>query len=177
MEERVPGIVWRILRWLPIQGQGGNTKSGPFYPGVIKILFVVYGKKPVLGEWDTGMFTGRARPFERIHAPGLTTQRQNEMEVKNIGILDKSGQVISVAMESDTDFETARQKAREEAGTLCPQPLMLSWYNKNTGEFYPKVQCGSHKKPVWQLYAESRGSDITVEINGGMYVFMFLSAE
>lgn len=99
------------------------------------------------------------------------------MEVKNIGVLGEGGRLIRLAMDPDADFETARQKAKEQANTVCPQPIMLSWFNGKTGEYHPKVQCGSHKKPVWQLYAESRGSDITVEINGGMYVFMFLSAE
>jgi hypothetical protein len=51
----------------------------------------------------------------------------------------------------------------------------LSWYCGKTGEYFPKLECGTWDKPVWIIFAESRGADIAVNINGGEYIFLYLS--
>jgi hypothetical protein len=99
------------------------------------------------------------------------------MEIKNVGLMDQEKKVLPVSLGPDVDFEGAKEAARKKAREVCAGSMMLSWYNKKTGEYYPKTQCGSHLTPVWRLYAESRGSDITVDVNKGDYVFMFLSTE
>ncbi len=64
-----------------------------------------------------------------------------------------------------------KQKA-EETGA---DPMLLSWYQGKTGESYPNLECGPGDKPAWITYAESRGGDLTIDINEGQYVFIYLS--
>jgi hypothetical protein len=72
-------------------------------------------------------------------------------------------------------FATARDIAKQKAKAVCDDPMLLSWFNGETGESYPDADCGPGHKPAWIIYAESRGGDLTVDINQGNYVFIFLS--
>jgi hypothetical protein len=58
---------------------------------------------------------------------------------------------------------------------LRADPMLLSWYQGKTGESYPNLECGPGDKPAWIVYAESRGGDLTIDINEGQYVFVYLS--
>lgn len=77
--------------------------------------------------------------------------------------------------EKDLDFVKAKDIAKEKAKELAQDPMLLSWFNGKTGEYYPKLECGTWDKPVWIIFAESRGADIAVNINDGEYVFLYLS--
>ena len=72
-------------------------------------------------------------------------------------------------------FTTAKDIAKQKAKEVCDDPMLLSWYNGETGESYPDADCGPGDKPTWIVYAESRGGDLTVDINQGRYVFIYLS--
>ena len=77
----------------------------------------------------------------------------------------------------DLDFQQAKDTAKEIALSKSASCMVLSWKNGKTGEFYPKRQCGTENKPAWIYYAETRGADLTVDINDGEYVFMILLME
>jgi len=77
--------------------------------------------------------------------------------------------------EKDLDFVKAKDIAKVKAMELAEDPMMLSWYNGKTGDFYPKLECGTWNKPVWIIFAESRGADIAININDGEYIFLYLS--
>jgi len=53
--------------------------------------------------------------------------------------------------------------------------MLLSWYRGDTGESYPNTECGRGDQPAWSLYAQSRGSDIAVDINAGQYICLYLA--
>lgn len=83
---------------------------------------------------------------------------------------------IKLKVEDDNlDFQMARQIADEKADGLSGQATMLSWYNGNTGEFYP--QQGGRKAgcPGWISYAKQRGGDMTIDINDEQFVFVYQS--
>ncbi|MEJ2657412.1 MAG: AF1514 family protein [Desulfobacterales bacterium] len=77
--------------------------------------------------------------------------------------------------DKDLDFLKAKNIAKEKAKELADDPMLLSWHNGKTGEYFPKLECGTWEKPVWIIFAESRGADIAVNINDGEYVFLYLS--
>ena len=77
--------------------------------------------------------------------------------------------------DEDLDFLKAKDMAKEKAKELSSDPMLLSWYSGKTGDYYPKLECGSWDKPVWIIFAESRGADIAVDINEGEYIFLYLS--
>lgn len=77
--------------------------------------------------------------------------------------------------DKDLDYVTAKEIAKDKATELAQDPMLLSWYNGRTGDYFPKLECGSRDKPVWILFAESRGADIAVNINDGEYIFLYLS--
>jgi len=64
---------------------------------------------------------------------------------------------------------------KEKATELAEDPMLLAWYSGKTGEYFPKLECGTWDKPVWIIFAESRGADVAVNINDGEYIFLYLS--
>jgi hypothetical protein len=36
------------------------------------------------------------------------------------------------------------------------------------------LECGKGDKPAWIVYAESRGGNLTIDINAGQYLFIYL---
>ena len=75
----------------------------------------------------------------------------------------------------DLNFLKAKDAAKNKAMELAPDPMLLSWYSGRTKEYYPKLECGTWDKPVWIIFAESRGADIAVSVNDGEYIFLYLS--
>jgi hypothetical protein len=75
------------------------------------------------------------------------------------------------------DFEAAKDLAKQKAREFGADPMLLSWYRGETGESYPNLECGPGDKPAWITYAETRGGDLTIDINRGQYVFIYLSID
>ena len=96
------------------------------------------------------------------------------MESDETFTLDMLPNPIPVIIDDpDLDFPKAVQIAKEQAREICSDPMLLSWYEKKTGRYSPEeVSCG-REKPAWITYAESRGADITIDINEGAYIFIY----
>ncbi|MDY6879004.1 MAG: AF1514 family protein [Desulfatiglans sp.] len=71
------------------------------------------------------------------------------------------------------DFPTAKMIADQRAAEIAGEPMLLGWYNSHTSRFSPDVVCCSEEKPGWIVYAESRGGNITIDINAEEYVFIY----
>jgi hypothetical protein len=98
------------------------------------------------------------------------------MEIMKSNPEGYSGKRIKIHIDDpNLDFDKAKKFARQEAQEKCDDPMLLSWYCGKTGESYPNLECGPGDKPAWITYAESRGGDITVDINEGKFVFIFLA--
>jgi hypothetical protein len=76
--------------------------------------------------------------------------------------------------EAGLDFENAKELAKRKAREICSEAMLLSWNNAETGEYYPAYECGRSGRPAWEVYADARSADLTVDINDGRYTFMFL---
>ena len=86
------------------------------------------------------------------------------------------GKHIKIKIDNlDLYFAEAKDIAKQKAKETCADPMLLSWYQGKTGESYPNLECGPGDKPAWITYAESRGGDLTIDINDGQYVFIYLS--
>jgi hypothetical protein len=89
--------------------------------------------------------------------------------------VDYPGDHINISIDDKgLDFVKAKEIAKQKAKELCADPMMLSWYQGSTGESYPNLECGRGDKPAWILYAASRGGDVTIDINDGQYIFIYL---
>ena len=98
------------------------------------------------------------------------------MELIKPNIKDYPGKHIKLKIDNPgLDFAAAKDIAEQEAKADCDDPMLLSWYQGKTGESYPSLECGPGNKPAWIVFAESRGGDLTIDINGGQYVFIYLS--
>ena len=98
------------------------------------------------------------------------------MELLKPKIKDYPGKHIELKIDRpDLDFAEAKDIAKQKALEGCDDAMLLSWYRGKTGESYPDVECGTGDKPAWIVYAESRGGDLTIDINQGQYVFIYLS--
>jgi hypothetical protein len=74
----------------------------------------------------------------------------------------------------DLDISRATALAKQKARERCNDPMLLSWYCGITGEFYPRFECGYRDKAPWVVFAEARGGNLTIDINDGAYIFIFL---
>jgi hypothetical protein len=72
------------------------------------------------------------------------------------------------------DLETAKELAKRKAREICAESMLLSWNNAETGEYYPRTECGHSGRPPWVVYADARGADLIIDVNDGQYTFMFL---
>lgn len=91
-------------------------------------------------------------------------------------ISDYPGEHITLTVDKpDLGFEEARGLAQQKAKEICADPMLLSWYRGQTGESYPNLECGPDDRPAWIVYAESRGGNLSIDVNAGQYVFIYLS--
>jgi hypothetical protein len=98
------------------------------------------------------------------------------MDIINPDIKDYPGDHIKIKIDNpDLDFTEAKDIARQKAKGRCADPMLLSWFQGKTGESYPNMECGPGDKPAWITYAESRGGDLVIDINQGLYIFIYLS--
>jgi hypothetical protein len=98
------------------------------------------------------------------------------MELIKPRIKDYPGKHIELEVDQPgLDFAAAKDRARQKAKEICADPMLLSWYQGKTGESYPNLDCGPGDKPAWIVYAASRGGDLTIDINAGQYVFIYLT--
>ena len=87
------------------------------------------------------------------------------------------GKVVKLTIDDRiTEFAEVKDLAKQKARDLFADPMLLSWYIGKTGEGYPNLECGREDKPAWVVYAESRGCDLTVDVNDGAYLFYYLSS-
>ena len=77
--------------------------------------------------------------------------------------------------QTDLDFPTAQCMAEEKVRSLCPDPVLVSWYDAGSGDAHPQGECGGPGKPGWLNYAESRNCDLTVDINDEQFIFVYLT--
>jgi hypothetical protein len=75
--------------------------------------------------------------------------------------------------DASLDFARARALADQRALEVGADPLLLAWYNRETGAFSPRVTCCGDDRPAWLIYAESRGGDLIIDINQEAYVFVY----
>jgi len=98
------------------------------------------------------------------------------METLNTPIKNFLATPIHVGSDKENlDFKTAKEIADQKARELCSDPMLLAWYQGKTGDYTPKTECGVGDKPAWIVYAESRGGDITIDINDEEYIFIYKS--
>ena len=87
-------------------------------------------------------------------------------------IKDYPGRHLKLEIEkTNLNFAAAKDFAKQKAKEICADPMLLSWYQGETGESYPNLECGPGDKPAWIVYAESRGGDLTIDINQGQYIY------
>ena len=72
-----------------------------------------------------------------------------------------------------TGFAQARELANREVRKRGGDSLLLAWYEQDTGRYSPNVDCCGEDRPSWQVYAESRGGNLTVYLNEGEFVFLY----
>lgn len=72
-----------------------------------------------------------------------------------------------------TDLGSARNLADQKVREIYPDAMLLAWYEGKSGKFGPRTECDFGEKPAWMVYAETRGADLTIVLDGGEYVFIY----
>ena len=82
-------------------------------------------------------------------------------------------ETLKIIHRPDIGFDEAIGFAREEALKHLSDPMLLSWLDRKTGKHSPDVDCCREEgKESWEIYAESRGGKLRIEV-GDDYVFIF----
>ena len=80
---------------------------------------------------------------------------------------------IRLKPEINLVFEEAQELASTEALKYLKEPMTLSWLDRKVDRHFPNVDCCQEDgKESWEIYAESRGGTVRVEV-GEWYVFIF----
>ncbi|OGN94972.1 MAG: hypothetical protein A2Z75_08540 [Chloroflexi bacterium RBG_13_50_10] len=80
---------------------------------------------------------------------------------------------LRLCLGEDIQFHEAQNIANAEAAKYLTDPMVLSWLNRKTGRHSPDVDCCREEgKEAWEIYAESRGGTLRVEM-ASQYVFIF----
>jgi len=82
-----------------------------------------------------------------------------------------------VRLQSDTPplaFVAAKNMAKAKALEINPNAMMLSYFDRRRGEGFPNHECGSAMKPPWEVFAESRGCNLIIDVDDGDYLFFYL---
>jgi len=77
-------------------------------------------------------------------------------------------------------FEEALALANTEAAQRLPEPMLLSWYDRDRDFESPQHVSECHEAsatPGYVDYAVHRGATLRVEMEGGRFVFFYLSTE
>ena len=76
--------------------------------------------------------------------------------------------------ETPLDFVAAKTLAKSKAREINPDAMMLSYYDDLRAEGFPNYDCGSQTKPPWEVFAESRGCNLIIDVDDGDYLFFYL---
>jgi hypothetical protein len=71
-------------------------------------------------------------------------------------------------------FEEISDLARSRAREINKDAMMLAWFNRRSGEGFPDYECGAGDKPPWRVFAEARGANLTIDVNDGEFIFLYL---
>jgi len=80
---------------------------------------------------------------------------------------------IDVYTDEHPEFMTAKALAFHQAKQVSSDPMLMAWFDKGAARYSPDVICCDYEKPAWLVYAESRGADISVNVNDLDYVFVY----
>lgn len=94
--------------------------------------------------------------------------------MKRIEDVQFPGEMNLSVQSSDLDFDQVQHAATEFAKKYDSDPMLLAWYNRKTDEHFPKTTCeGEDTDPGWVDYAKSHGGNLTVNVNGGEFFYIF----
>lgn len=80
---------------------------------------------------------------------------------------------IEISTERDASCESAKKLAIKAAQDLGGEVTLLSYYYKINDVMVPRATCEGREEDGYRVYAESRGADMRVVVNGGEYDFFF----
>lgn len=80
---------------------------------------------------------------------------------------------VDIDVSEGSDLSEAMAKAWEAARERMEDPMLVSWYDRDSNRWSPPVECGGKDEPAWLVYAKSRGADLAVSANREKFVFMF----
>jgi hypothetical protein len=84
-------------------------------------------------------------------------------------------QTVSLSVDDPgLNLASASALAKQKARAIDRNAMMLSYHSGKTGEFWPNYDCGGAGCLPWMVFAESRGYNLKIDINGGEFEFFYL---
>ena len=102
----------------------------------------------------------------------------NQLDPNQIPTFEILPNAIPIRVDdSDLDFKAAKSIAKEHALIDYEEIMLLAWFDGMAQSYSPNIRHCAKNKPSWVVYAESRGGNISIDINDEQYVFIFLGEE
>ena len=100
---------------------------------------------------------------------------QKETDIMQIHAQPQTTETVKLQItDADLDFAKASAQAKRKAREINKDAMMLAWFNRRSGEGFPDYDCGANDKPPWQVFADARGGNLTIDVNDGEYIFIYL---
>lgn len=81
---------------------------------------------------------------------------------------------IPLTMPDDPSWGEARDKAYAYACKDDEDPMLMAWFDRDTGKFSPSCcQCDLQGGAAWETYGRNHGGRLRISINGDRFVFIY----
>lgn len=97
------------------------------------------------------------------------------MEIKTQPGLEAHQTVKLTIDDPALDFDAARIQAKARALAINRNAMQLAWFNRQTGQGFPDYHCGAGDRAPWQVFADARGGNLTIDVNDGAFIFIYLT--
>lgn len=102
----------------------------------------------------------------KIVGPGFPLSQYLHENAKEIDV-----SVQGVAL----DYAAAHTLASALAEKAAGETMLVAWFDDKNKVGYPEAQECTGDKPGWRAYAESHGGNVEVNVNGGEFIFVFVT--
>ncbi len=81
---------------------------------------------------------------------------------------------VALTLADDLSWNDARDKAYAYARRDGDDPMLMAWFDWDTGKFSPSCcQCDLQEGAAWEAYGRNHGGRLRISINDDRFVFIY----
>lgn len=81
---------------------------------------------------------------------------------------------VALTLAGEPTWDEAKVKAYNLACQDEDDPMLMSWFDRDTGKFSPSCcQCDIAEGAAWEVYGKNHGGRLRISINNDRFVFIY----